>query len=102
VVLCSLRDTFVHRRLLCRSYYTILQVGLYNYRVALDTGSSDLWMVSSDCTTKICKQVPRLPLDEQSPTFQSVENNSTQFGLGYADGTGMCSAISVNALFPNA
>jgi hypothetical protein len=33
--------------------------------------------------------VPRYPLAHESPSFVSVNNNSTAFTVQYADGTGM-------------
>ncbi|KAF8968111.1 aspartic peptidase A1 [Flammula alnicola] len=69
------------------SYYTIIEAGGLNFRVVLDTASSDLWLVSSDCVTDSCRKVPRYPLAFQSPTFVSVGNNATAFNAQYADGT---------------
>ncbi|PPQ69082.1 hypothetical protein CVT26_003557 [Gymnopilus dilepis] len=70
-----------------QSYYAIIQAGSLNFRVALDTGSADLWLVSDNCTTTTCKAVPRYPLDHQSQTFSSVNDNATVFKAQYADGT---------------
>lgn len=72
-----------------RSYYAVIKVGDINFRVVLDTGSSDLWLVSSACETEACKSVPRYPLNYQSPSFQSVNGNATAFSASYADGTGV-------------
>ena len=68
----------------------MIQLGQISFRVALDTASSDLWIISSDCTTDACTKVPRYPLAYQSPTFVAVNDNSTSFTAKYADGTGMC------------
>lgn len=70
----------------------VIQTGEINFRVALDTGSSDLWVVSSSCSTAACNSVPRYPLAYHSPTFVSVNNNSTAFGIHFADGTGIYSS----------
>ena len=73
-----------------RSYFTVIRVGGIPFRVALDTASADLWLLSSDCETEECKDVPRFQLGYQSPTFQAINDNSTLFEAGYADGTGEC------------
>ncbi|GLB40214.1 putative acid protease [Lyophyllum shimeji] len=70
-----------------QSYFTVINVGAISFRVALDTASSDLWIVSSDCQTKSCTSVPRYPSAYQSPTFTTVDDNSTTFRASYFDGT---------------
>ncbi|KAG7451143.1 acid protease [Guyanagaster necrorhizus] len=71
-----------------RAYFALLNVGATTFRVALDTASADLWLVSTQCTTDVCKAVPRYPLQYESGTFVSVNNNSTTFSVSYSDGTG--------------
>ncbi|KAH8831916.1 acid protease [Flagelloscypha sp. PMI_526] len=71
------------------SYYTVIQLGDINFRVALDTASSDLWVLTSQCTTSACHDLPRYPIQYQSPSFVIVNGNQTGFELGYADGTGV-------------
>lgn len=70
-----------------RSYYSIIEVGGMNFRVALDTASSDLWLASSACTTETCNAIPRYPLSYESPSFAAVNGNQTAFNASYADGT---------------
>ncbi|KAF5371826.1 hypothetical protein D9615_009576 [Tricholomella constricta] len=70
-----------------QSYYTVISIGEITFRVALDTASSDLWIISSDCTTKTCTTVPRYPRAYQSPTYVTVNDNSTSFNASYLDGT---------------
>ncbi|KAH6913070.1 aspartic peptidase domain-containing protein [Coprinopsis sp. MPI-PUGE-AT-0042] len=70
-----------------QSYFTVIKVGGIPYRVALDTASADLWLLSSDCETPECSQVPRFQLGYQSPSFDAVNDNSTLFEASYADGT---------------
>ena len=76
-----------------RSYYTVIQVGGIYFRVALDTASADLWLVSSACVTDSCKRVPPYPLSYNSSTFVSFNNNATYFKAHYADNTCMCSSF---------
>ncbi|KAF8808731.1 acid protease [Phlegmacium glaucopus] len=70
-----------------QSYYAVIKTGLISLRVALDTASSDLWIVSSACGTDTCRKVPRYPLTYESPTFAAVNDNQTSFGAQYADNT---------------
>lgn len=69
-----------------RSYYAVISVGNASYRVVLDTGSADLWLVSSACQEATCS-VPKYQLGYKSPTFLSINNNQTAFNVSFADGT---------------
>ena len=71
----------------CRTYYSLISVGNISFRVAVDTASSDTWVVSSDCTTSQCKSLPKYPLTYASPSFVSVNNNATLFNETFADTT---------------
>ncbi|GJE88752.1 A1 family peptidase [Phanerochaete sordida] len=70
-----------------QSYYSVIEVGNISFRVSLDTGSADAWLVSSACTTSTCNDVPKYQLAYHSPTFQAVNNNLTAFNVSFADGT---------------
>ncbi|KAL0575173.1 hypothetical protein V5O48_006795 [Marasmius crinis-equi] len=70
-----------------QSYYFLLKTGEIPFRVALDTGSSDLWLTTSDCRTEACKKSPHYPLSYQDPTFVAVNSNTTAFKASYGDGT---------------
>ncbi|KIJ62783.1 hypothetical protein HYDPIDRAFT_113882 [Hydnomerulius pinastri MD-312] len=80
------------------TYYVVLQAGEISFRAAIDTGSSDFWLVSTACETKTCSAVPRYPLTYASPTFVSVNNNATNFTLSYADGTGATGFVAREAV----
>lgn len=69
------------------SYYATIAAGNISFRLAVDTGSSDMLIASTDCTSTICRSVPRYPLKYQSPTFVSLNGNTTTFNVSYADGT---------------
>ncbi|KIP08207.1 hypothetical protein PHLGIDRAFT_69749 [Phlebiopsis gigantea 11061_1 CR5-6] len=69
-----------------RSYFAVIQLGNISFRTALDTGSSDAWLISSACTTSACS-VPKYQLAYKSPSFVTVNNNQTAFNVSFADGT---------------
>jgi len=70
-----------------QTYYTTLSVGNISFRAAVDTGSADLWLLSTGCTSRFCSSLPRYPLAYDSPSFVPVNGNNTQFSIGFADGT---------------
>jgi hypothetical protein len=79
---CALNDW-----LFCSSYYATIAAGNISFRLAVDTGSSDMLITSSDCVSNPCRSVPKYPLKYQSPTFVSLDGNTTTFNVSYADGT---------------
>ncbi|KAH9838252.1 acid protease [Rhodofomes roseus] len=70
-----------------QSYYTVVSLGNMSFRVALDTGSSDFWLVSSACSSSVCSSLPRYQLGYSSSTFQAVNGNNSLFNVSYADST---------------
>ena len=84
----------------CRTYYTVISIGGVSFRVAMDTASSDIWVVSSACSTAQCKSLPKYPLTTyNSPTFVSVNQNATLFNVSFADTTSAYQCITLQ--FPH-
>ncbi|KAJ8072519.1 hypothetical protein PM082_016078 [Marasmius tenuissimus] len=77
-----------------QSYYLLLKTGQISFRVALDTGSSDLWLTSSACSSPTCKESPHYPLSYQNPTFVAVNANATAFKASYGDGTAVSGFVA--------
>ncbi|KAI0635942.1 acid protease [Trametes polyzona] len=76
-----------------QTYYVLAGVGKVVLRLAIDTASADLWIVSSDCTSSACN-VPKYPLSFESPTFVSVNSNATAFNASYADGSNVTGFVA--------
>ncbi|KAK7033121.1 hypothetical protein R3P38DRAFT_3186668 [Favolaschia claudopus] len=70
-----------------QTYWVLIRLGNIAFRAALDTASSDLFIVGSSCAAASCVAVPRYPLSYGSPTFGVVNDNQTLFKASYADGT---------------
>ncbi|GJE90866.1 A1 family peptidase [Phanerochaete sordida] len=59
------------------AYLARMDIGAQNFLVLLDTGSSDLWIVSSGCTEDDCSNVPKY---QPTPT---LDLSPTAFELRY-------------------
>ncbi|KAH9959623.1 aspartic peptidase domain-containing protein [Russula dissimulans] len=70
-----------------QTYYSVISIGGISFRVAMDTASSDIWVVSSACSTAQCKSLPKYPLTYNSPTFVPINQNATLFNVSFADTT---------------
>ena len=71
-------------------------MGNMSFRVALDSGSADLWVVSTACSSSVCSSIPRYQLAYGSSTFQSVNSNNSLFNISYADTTCELSVLSAS------
>ncbi|KAJ3999464.1 aspartic peptidase domain-containing protein [Lentinula boryana] len=76
------------------SYYVVIALGDIQFRVSLDTASSDLWIMASSCSTSACQIAPRYPLSYESATYQAVNANTTDFVANYADGTSVTGFVA--------
>lgn len=71
-----------------QTYYSLISIGNnINFRVAVDTASSDIWVFSSGCNAAQCKSLPRYPLTYNSSSFVSVNSNATTLNVSFADAT---------------
>lgn len=66
-------------------YYTEIQIGTpgQTFKVILDTGSSNLWVPSADCTSLACFLHSRYNHDDSS-TYKA---NGTEFAIRYGSGS---------------
>ncbi|OCH95493.1 acid protease [Obba rivulosa] len=63
------------------AYLAHIDIGGQDFRMLLDTGSADLWVVSSDCTEQDCQGVAKY---NQSSSFASTNSS---FHLTYLSGS---------------
>ncbi|KAI9512034.1 acid protease [Russula earlei] len=70
-----------------QTFYSVISIGNISFRVAMDTASSDIWVVSSACSTAQCNNLPKYPLTYASPSFVSINQNATILNVSFADTT---------------
>lgn len=69
-------------------YYGVISVGTppQNFQVVFDTGSSNLWIPSSRCTTEFCKKHNTYDSDNSSTYKADGRNFSITYGSGGVNG----------------
>ncbi|KAI0819099.1 acid protease [Irpex lacteus] len=80
-----------------QTYYSVISTGNTSFRVALDTGSADLWLVSSACKDQACS-VPQYQLGYESSTFIPVNGNQTAFNVSFADTTAASGFVALESI----
>ncbi|KAI0747287.1 acid protease [Irpex lacteus] len=80
-----------------QTYYSVISTGNTSFRVALDTGSADLWLVSSACKDQACS-VPQYQLGYESSTFVPVNGNQTAFNVSFADTTAASGFVALESI----
>ncbi|KAF8078108.1 aspartic peptidase domain-containing protein [Lyophyllum atratum] len=65
------------------AYLVSVSVGEQEFSAILDTGSSDFWVVSSECTTSDCSGIPKYSKDQSA----SLSMSDTHFKLSYLMGS---------------
>ncbi|KAI8638840.1 aspartic peptidase domain-containing protein [Parasitella parasitica] len=70
-------------------YYGEISIGLppQNFNVIFDTGSSDLWVVSSQCTSNVCKSHQKFDLHSSNTYQESEEDNEGVVQVEYGTGS---------------
>ncbi|CAG8760505.1 33404_t:CDS:2, partial [Racocetra persica] len=68
------------------AYYVVITIGNQEFKVILDTGSSDLWIPNKDCTSISCQNHNKFD-PSKSKTFIKEGNPwSIQYDSGFASG----------------
>jgi cathepsin D len=72
-----------------RSYYGSIAIGTppVAYNVIVDSGSADLFLVGSGCTSQACSGIPSFDSSKSSSFSSSGQAFSITYGSGEASGT---------------
>ncbi|PCH38253.1 acid protease [Wolfiporia cocos MD-104 SS10] len=68
------------------AYLVPISIGGQDFNVLLDTGSSDLWVVSSNCTDTDCQKIHTYNSSEPSPLSLSGESFHLKYLIGSVTG----------------
>ena len=92
-----------------KSYFTLLYYGPItigtppqSFQIDFDTGSSSLWVPSSECTTSICAPHRKYNHDRSSTYQQDGRRFSIQYGKGSDDGFVSIDQVTIAGLTVNA
>ncbi|CAG8706698.1 8350_t:CDS:1 [Racocetra persica] len=67
-------------------YYVKIAIGEQEFKVLLDTGSSNLWVPNKNCTTIFCQSTNKFDPSKSKTFIQEGNPWSIQYGSGFASG----------------
>lgn len=82
-------------------YYGVVSIGTppQNFTVNFDSGSADIWVASSECSTKSCKRHRRFDSSASSTYKKGKKNFSIKYGDGSrAKGSTARDILNINGL----
>lgn len=68
------------------TYYAVAQINKVPFNFLLDTASSELWVPSSECKTKICSSHHRLPVGKMKAKMRHAPDVSIEYLSGNVEG----------------
>lgn len=72
-----------------------ITLGKQNFRIDFDTGSSDLWIPSINCTTAVCQTKARF---NDKLSGRTAYLPGKQFSINYVDGSGVSGGVYSDAI----
>ncbi|KAI0736950.1 aspartic peptidase domain-containing protein [Fomitopsis betulina] len=79
------------------AYLVGVNIGGQNFQVLLDTGSSDLWVVSSNCTSQDCAKVPKFETSDTANLTVSGADFHLGYLLGSVNGTIVTDTVTLGS-----
>ncbi|EPT05963.1 hypothetical protein FOMPIDRAFT_1026836 [Fomitopsis schrenkii] len=79
------------------AYLVDVGVGGQSFQVLLDTGSSDLWVVSSNCTAQDCAKVPKFDTSDTANLTVSGAGFHLGYLLGSVNGTIVTDTVTLGS-----